>query len=596
MIRERPLLFFAGLFTEPPPPLTDRQRIVAWSLAVAAALSRLLAISRSAWDWDEMLFCLGMRSYDVAQHHPHPPGFPLFIALAKIVRVAGLDDFRALQTVSVVAAMLLFPAVMMLGRELRLRADTAMAAAALCAFFPNVWFFGGTAFSDVVSLTLAVFAVAMLLRGCRSASAYVAGAVLLAAAAAIRPQNLLIGLAPAVLATLHRTWRQTMFAAIAGIAVLAATFGPAIAATGGIDKYVTALKVHGDYIARVDSFRSPTRPPLWTLFDDFFVRNYQSPALGWIVTLFVVVALIAAIRGCDKRIGLLLLAFGPFAIFAWLMLDRLSISRFSIGYAPLFALLAAHGIDVVTRRPIVGGILVIAFAVYTWPALAVVRREDAPTIRAIQAARSLAARHQLYVARSMAPFVEYGLPREPYITVEDEHALPVGAAQSGSWLLSDFRTAPPHGLVFRRAHGRLWNIARRAYFDVALAPVAQLPQFVSGWYPPERLGHDEWRWSSGHAAMQLPATSGATRLSMSFDIPDDKHPPTMTLTLDGVIVDRFVPNGGHLSREYRLTPNAARAPLLEITVEPTYNERRAGTGTDTRELGILLRTLSWGPA
>src|SRR5256885_4788612 len=105
-----------------------------------------------------------MRSYDVAQHHPHPPGFPLFIALGRAVRLLGLDDFHALQAVSTVAAMLLFPAVLMLGRELRLRAETAMAAAALCAFFPNVWFFGGTAFSDVASLTLVVFAVALLLR------------------------------------------------------------------------------------------------------------------------------------------------------------------------------------------------------------------------------------------------------------------------------------------------------------------------------------------------------------------------------------------------------------------------------------------------
>src|SRR5215813_12646957 len=84
---------------------------------------------------DEMLFCLGMRAYDVAQHHPHPPGFPLFIGLGRAVRLLGLDDFHALQVVVTLAAMLLFPALLMLGRELGLRADTAMAAAALCAFF-----------------------------------------------------------------------------------------------------------------------------------------------------------------------------------------------------------------------------------------------------------------------------------------------------------------------------------------------------------------------------------------------------------------------------------------------------------------------------
>src|SRR5262249_32893062 len=154
--------------------------------------------------------------------------------------------------------------------------------------------------------------------------------------------------------------------------------------------------------------------------------------------------------------------------------------------------------------------------VYTWPVLTVVRREDAPTVQAINAARGLAAPHQLYVARSMIPFVEYYLPREPYITVEDERALPVGATHAGSGLLTDFRSQPPRGLLLRREHGRLWSIARRAYFDVALAPITDLPQFLSGWYAPERLGHDEWRWTSGRAMTRLPAASGAVTLSMSF--------------------------------------------------------------------------------
>ena len=173
-----------------------------------------------------------------------------------------------------------------------------MAAAALCAFFPNVWFFGGTAFSDMTSLTLVVFAVALLLRGGHDARAYVAGALLLAAAAAIRPQNLLIGLAPAVLAGtgMHVPARQVLLAAAGAILVLAAAYVPAVMATGGVGAYMTALRIHSDYITRVDSFRSPTRPPLWRLFDDFFLRQYQSPVLGWIVTLFVVVSLIAAVR------------------------------------------------------------------------------------------------------------------------------------------------------------------------------------------------------------------------------------------------------------------------------------------------------------
>jgi hypothetical protein len=104
-------------------------------VAIVCAATRFLALARSLWDWDEALFCLGMRSYDVTSHHPHPPGFPVYIALGRIVRVVVHSDFRALQVVNIIAGMLVFPAMFFLARELRFPFVTAVIAAALCAFF-----------------------------------------------------------------------------------------------------------------------------------------------------------------------------------------------------------------------------------------------------------------------------------------------------------------------------------------------------------------------------------------------------------------------------------------------------------------------------
>src|SRR5258706_2540310 len=158
-------------------------------------------MARSIWDWDEALFTLGMRAYDVTKHHPHPPGFPVFIGLAHLVRLVTPSDFRALQAISLAAGVALFPVMFLLGRELRLRFETALVAALLCAFFPNVWTFGGTALSDVPSIVLAVLGLALLLRGCPSAEAYLAGSFVLALGIGIRPQNFVIGLVPWLIAT-----------------------------------------------------------------------------------------------------------------------------------------------------------------------------------------------------------------------------------------------------------------------------------------------------------------------------------------------------------------------------------------------------------
>jgi hypothetical protein len=66
--------------------VTARQKRIVLVLTIAIALTRLAATARSLWDWDEALFTMAVRDYDVARHHPHPPGYPLFIAALPICR------------------------------------------------------------------------------------------------------------------------------------------------------------------------------------------------------------------------------------------------------------------------------------------------------------------------------------------------------------------------------------------------------------------------------------------------------------------------------------------------------------------------------
>ncbi|HWW61799.1 MAG TPA: hypothetical protein VN181_10565, partial [Thermoanaerobaculia bacterium] len=126
----------------PPPPLARRERIVVLVVALVCTATRFLALARSIWDWDEALFLLGMRGYDVSMHHPHPPGFPVYIAMARVARFFTSSDFHALRAINLIAAILIFPAMFLLARELRWRFPTSMIAALLFSFFPNVWVFG----------------------------------------------------------------------------------------------------------------------------------------------------------------------------------------------------------------------------------------------------------------------------------------------------------------------------------------------------------------------------------------------------------------------------------------------------------------------
>ena len=618
-------------FDSPFEPLTPRQRAVFLAVALFCAATRFLAMARTVWEWDEALFTMAVRDFDVTLHHPHPPGFPVYIALAKLVRLVVADDFRALQAVNLTAAVLVFPAVFFFARELRLRFVTAVSAGALFAFFPNVWFFGGGAFSDIPSIVLVLFAATFLLRGRRSRNAYWIGTVLLALAIGIRPQNFLVGLVPGLLATRRRRWWEILAALVIGVVIVGAAFGGAIYATGSLHEYTQMVREHGQYISRVDSWRSEARPPLWRIFDRFFVKQYQSPVLSVIASLFVAISLAGSIRNRDRSMFWNAMTFLLFAIFAWLMLDRFSISRFSIGYQPMFALFVADGIrrlaEWIHRRPrlpageaghssapaeddtrgrlslhgaalreaLLSAALVAAFFLHTLPALTDVRNEIAPSIEAAQAAaqRIDSERDQLFVGHTMVVFMDLVAPGKPYTRVVDDRAMPI-AAGDRAWLLAEVTTTGEDGTMFRRERGRLWNIARRHYFEVKLAPVTARPRFIAGWYAPESMETNQWRWMKGQSVTMLPPVRGEAILHMQFGVPGEliPHKPTITVRLNGRVIGTIAVTSDAAERDFHLQPAPQGLPnILEVSIDRTVLPVH-----DSRELGLRLRHLAWGPA
>ncbi|MEO6486359.1 MAG: hypothetical protein ABIO78_00285 [Thermoanaerobaculia bacterium] len=580
-----------------PDPLTSRQRIIFWLVATVCAMSRFASMAQSLWDWDEALFSLGMRDYDVTRHHPHPPGFPVYIAAAKLLRLVVASDFRALQTVNLMAGMLVFPAVYLLARELRMRFGTAVIAGALFAFLPNVWFFGGSAFSDVPSIVLVIFVAVFLFRGARSRRDYWIGTLLLALAIGIRPQNLLVGLYPGIAATLRRPLRDVLVALLIGIAVAGLSYGGAIRATGTYDGYMTSARAHADYISRIDSFRSPGRPPLWRIFDRFFLKQYQSALLSVVMSFFVVISAVGAIRSRDRRMLANFLTFAPFAIMAWLMLDRYSISRFSIGYAPMFTLFAADGIDRLSRgktrvMAMITALIVAGIVVWTWDGFAAVRNQVSPPVRGVQAAlRHLQpGRDRLVVGYSMTPFMEYFAPSFPMVRTLDDRGLPLAPAPN-SWLLAEVTKTRPEGMVFQRDRGPLWKIARRHYFDVVLKRFgAEQARFASGWFEPEVSGMDQMRWMAQRSVTLLPPAAGDMLLRFLMHLPDELIGANLTVLLNGEVVETIQLDRTEIAKDYDVRPAPAGQPnRLEMAVDRTVQHER-------KEVGIRLRYLSWGPA
>lgn len=464
-----PLESLRALAETSPPPLNRRQWFLLAAATLAGAVSRLVTLARTPWDWDEFLFMLAVDRFDVAMHHPHPPGFPLFIFGAKMFRWLGFDNFHALQAINVLAAVAIVPVMFFLCRELRMRFTTSLSAALLLAFFPNVWFFGGTAFSDVPSMTLVVLAAALLFAGCRDSRAYIAGAVLLGVAAGFRLQNLLIGVVPLLIASAFQVRRgigRVIAVAAVIIVIIGVSYGTAAWLTGW-KSFEETMRLHSRFIVSTDSFRAPLRPPLWRVFEEFFVKPYQAPLINAIVTLFAVISVAVSVIKRRSHVLLALATFAPFCAFAWLMLDHLSTGRFSIAYAPLIALLTADGVRLVMRKDVAEGLteaVILAVMIgWAWPAFRDLRTTVSPPAAAAQWLREHADPRTsvIYVDESMDAAAQWYLPRYRRVHLPAAIRPPLSQAY-------ELREGEGGSVRFAHDRNRLWKIVRRRYFEASV--------------------------------------------------------------------------------------------------------------------------------
>ena len=545
---------------------------------MAIAATRVYALSRSLWDWDEALFSVGVRSYDVTQHHPHPPGFPLFMLAAKTVHLIVHDEFRAVQAVTLLGAIGLFPALFFLARELRFPFAVAAGGAALYAFFPAVWLFGGTAFSDVPSTTLVLAACAFLLRGGRDGRAYVIGAILLAISVGFRSQNLLIGCAPALYATWRRPLRPALATiAIAAVIVIASYAGAAYASGDPPRGYLASMANLRAYVHNVDSFMNPGREPLRQLLFNYFVHPIRSGRFDYVIDAIAAVGFAATFRRFAAIMTVAM--FLPFQIFAWLMLDPASVSRYGTAYLPMYALFAAAGAHLIKWVDVVVITAIIArlFA-WTLPAVQIVRSTDSPPVAAMREIHQHA-----FVHMGMSPFADYYLASTPHTVILKENELPL-EPRDALYVCECLRP----GRVFARGRGALWNVVRRRYFVVTLTTLGRIWRFRDGWHDEEGEAEIVYRWMAGRSETLLPDVGPRARLAMAFRIPKPLVPaaPTLTVALNGRVIDRVRCTTENLSKTWDV--DATPANTLILSVDRTF--KPAG---DVRELGLRLDSYSW---
>lgn len=579
-------------------PLSRNQRTILLGFALAVGLTRFLALSLGQWDWDEVLFSLAVGDYNVAWHQPHPAGFPLFVLLAKFARMFADSDFHALQAVNVVASLCVFPVMFAVARAFRFDFLPSIAAALLFAFMPNVWFYGGTAFSDPLGAVVFLAAIAAYLQAGTDTRRYVFASVLMAAGVLVRPQNAAVAIFPWTLATVRLLRARRFRAVIAGslVLILLVGIGYGIAAyVSGFEAYVQSVRGHSHNAALADSVANVGRPSLFQVLK-MQLNPFDSAKAALALNLL---ALIAIVFGRRRVVAEVLLTFVPFFVFCMLAANPAGTSRFSLNYLAGIVLLAIEGTDALARRvprfraavhATVLTVLLARLITWTWPAFETPRTTHAPpTAAALWLNEHVPLTSTIFVDGSARPWVRYFAPRHSTVIVNSIASVLDHPAAAHAWYVQIGSPPPSNAIAFVRPRNRTWNLVTKRGFEAFVQPTSELVEFADGWHGMEGEGATLWRWSTGRAFMHFGPTDMPRELRLRFHAQKSAR---VTLTLNDQLLDTIVAQPANEVR-YVVRGRADRKNVLRIDVSETVVPARSGGSNDTRELGIMLTEWIW---
>ena len=350
--------------------MTHALRPRAGLVALAFLALHLPFLPASLEDLDSINFALGIRDFDVAQHQPHPPGYPVFMLAAKAVHAFVPSEAHALSLIGVLAGGLAVFALMAFFDSLEDRQPGARPAALLAALLsvtaPLFWVTATRPLSDMAGLAVALAVQAVAVTA-RTRTALVGASFAAGLGAGIRSQVVWLT-APVLLFAVARQPRADRWRTAAGMAAGYVAGGlvwaiPLVLLAGGPSAYLHALFSQGseDFSGVVMLWTTPTARQLARTLQYTFISPWGSIP-GAVVVLCCALLGLAALAIRDRRtLVTLAVAFGPYLTFHMLFQETAT-TRYALPLVVPVAFAAVRGLSVIPAH--VTTVAVPAFAVF----------------------------------------------------------------------------------------------------------------------------------------------------------------------------------------------------------------------------------------
>ena len=598
---------------------------------VVAALwlaAHLPSLAPSLEDIDSINFALGLREFDPAKHQPHPPGYPVYIALGRLSRAVVGDDALALSLWSAIGGAIALLAALVFfctlgsdpGRSVsgvrprtvgRMGSDPVWGATLLLGAAPLFWVSGLRPMSDMPGLAAALAAMALTSRGMDDRRWLPWGALVAGLAVGIRSQTVLLTMPLLLMAMLSQRSAGVAWLVSRPIAALAAGglawAVPLIVASGGLDAYLRALGTQAELdFAGVDMlWLNPTPRRLAFSLYETFVLPWESNQLADAVAIAAGIGVVVMLLRARRALLILLVAFAPYTIFHLLLQETFTV-RYALPTLPLVAYLAAWGLTPFRRAASIVATALVAFSLYvSVPDGLAYGREAHPAFRAIADAQQR--------ARTSAPAEIHGhfSMSRPLLVSSFGDLRVVSPQLRLEWmgLVDYWRRGGQEPVWFfadpRRADLALIDPVARTDVSRYFWPIGEEPLF-SGTRP---LGVDWYRipppgWFAGEGWSLTPETGGEARARAKGP---DQQPVRAWVRrrsepLHLMIGTRHLGEGADPAAEFELTIDGVVRDRWSATVEERNSLRfldlpdgLAGRG-DYAEVTVVARAAGGGAA
>lgn len=584
------------------------QRAIFLGAVILVAALHLTSIPNTIWEYDESLFCMAVEKYDPLHHAPPPPGYPVYIGVAKLAApLFGFVPFRTLIGLSAFTALAGFVLLAFAFRAVIGDLRAGVLGALLFYTSPAMLLHATLPQSDSGALALLALSIWLCARCIRSEAdaKWTAFAALACAVTVGWRLQLAIAIVPLFLTTvlLLRTWRERAVAAGTFALACGTWLVPLVAITGGVEMFWEWMSGQAAYFAEHDADISRTGRSAAQIALRFVSHPWGPKWLAGPVLLLAAVGLADAARRRMRAALPVVVSSAVYLAFALAMMDPADGVRYALPALPGVALLAALGIASLRRisRGVIldWGVLALYAAgafLYTGPLLRQRTRTDAPPFAAIQYLRSVAPRNAVILYdRPLEPHALYLLRGYTRMRV-NEGLLRFGhRTDVPIFELTDNAAPAPDAKVFRWATPDAYTkLTRGHYGAVSVVPLSVAERFlaIEGIWPPERTRTGSWRWVGARGTVALPDL-GARAVRIAFELPAEYPFPSnrVSVSIDGgASTTAEVTRGKKTVIELPLPPGRATLRLQpERTFVPAALPGRLSR--DRRTLSLMLTGL-----